>query len=343
MFKSYVYLLKEKGGLFYIGSRKSSYKDLIYDFWKYGTSSSKKKEILNNKENFKVKILKTFKTYKEALKFESLLHKKYNVKENKKYFNKSNALEFSFDSNKTISCYDTISKKNIRIREDIFYNNLNRYKTFSTGKVTVRFKEGTEFFNITVEEYKANKDLYITSSGNGVLCRHRGTDENYFKLPKEFYNKIEFETPAEVRRRYPKNFIAVRIKGENKTIYINSSEYNPEIHSSPGTRTLTKEGKKDKLKVLEFNIEKYKLPKKTLNPRVKVLLNGKEITLMLEEYRKLKELKENVEWTYNTNKGSVPVKNRETGERYMVSKEEFYKNRQKYETFGLKRKDKKNV
>lgn len=68
---------------------------------KYFSSSKNKEFIKDQKENpqdFKYKVLKIFSTRKEAIEHEIFLHKKFNVKLHKQFYNRSNQTSNGFDT-----------------------------------------------------------------------------------------------------------------------------------------------------------------------------------------------------------------------------------------------------
>lgn len=68
---------------------------------KYFSSSKNKEFIKDQKENpqdYKYKVLKIFSTRKEAIEHEIFLHKKFNVKLHKQFYNKSNQTSTGFDT-----------------------------------------------------------------------------------------------------------------------------------------------------------------------------------------------------------------------------------------------------
>ena len=75
---NYVYWVSD-GLKWYIGVRSSTIEP-EKDFWKYGTSSCRRQEILANPEMFKVYILADFNNRKEANAYEAFLHSYFNVK-----------------------------------------------------------------------------------------------------------------------------------------------------------------------------------------------------------------------------------------------------------------------
>lgn len=99
---SYVYRITNKEeNKHYYGSRvcKMSKRfsiNALEDLKEYKSTSSLKdfKTLqIERPEIFKYKIIKIFKTKNEAIEYESLLHKKFNVKDNPKFYNKHNQLK----------------------------------------------------------------------------------------------------------------------------------------------------------------------------------------------------------------------------------------------------------
>ena len=94
----YVYRITEiKTNEHYYGSRTQKTIDILEDFWSYCTSSKRKKIILENKNKYKVKIIKKFNNKSEMIIYESFLHNYFNVKQkNNNFFNEANQTPFFF-------------------------------------------------------------------------------------------------------------------------------------------------------------------------------------------------------------------------------------------------------
>lgn len=98
----------------YYGSRSTPKhdpgKDILEDFWSYKTSSKYNTLNENNKENYKVKIIrKDFSSRAEANIYEAYLHQYFDVKLHDKFWNEGNQTPFGFD---------TTGKKNATISEE---------------------------------------------------------------------------------------------------------------------------------------------------------------------------------------------------------------------------------
>ena len=114
----YVYRVTHvKDNISYYGSRicKSTVVP-ITDLHKYCTSSNRKGHILNNKHEYKFKIIKVFNNYADMICYESFLHQYFDVKLNSKFFNEANQLPHSFSTagrKKTAEQKQHLSKINI--------------------------------------------------------------------------------------------------------------------------------------------------------------------------------------------------------------------------------------
>ncbi|RLC46028.1 MAG: hypothetical protein DRH57_06860 [Candidatus Cloacimonadota bacterium] len=95
----YVYRVYDiKLNQYYYGSRIRARETIESDFWYYGTSSSKKHEIIDNPTRFRLKIIKILDSAKEMIILESYLHKFFNVKNHINFWNKSNQLPWGFNT-----------------------------------------------------------------------------------------------------------------------------------------------------------------------------------------------------------------------------------------------------
>lgn len=103
---NYVYRITNKeNNKHYYGVRSSKVEPTLDLGIKY-FSSSKDKEFMNeqlqNKDNFKYKVIKSFDTREEAINLEIKLHNKFDVAKNSNFYNKSKQLISSFDTSGTI-------------------------------------------------------------------------------------------------------------------------------------------------------------------------------------------------------------------------------------------------
>jgi len=82
---------------YYYGSRVKIKENIEDDFWFYCTSSKRKNLIKENKEKYKLKIIKKFNNAADMIIYESFLHQYFNVKINEKFFNEANQTPFGFN------------------------------------------------------------------------------------------------------------------------------------------------------------------------------------------------------------------------------------------------------
>ncbi len=121
----YVYRITTPKVKYYYGSR-SEKSEKIGIGVNYFTSSTNSDFVNSFKEEpniFKIKILKIFDNRSDAIIYESFLHKKFNVKNNNVFINKSNQTPFGFDitnPSEEVRQKMSISSKqtNILLRED---------------------------------------------------------------------------------------------------------------------------------------------------------------------------------------------------------------------------------
>lgn len=391
VFKSYVYEVTSNiDNKKYIGFRTSKQTDLISDFWSYGSSSCRKNDILKNPNNYSLKILKVFDNRLEALYYESFLHKKLNISINDNYFNRANSECVCGHSDVTgtvsVVVKDTGERKRINLSE--YYNNPDKYVTYVSGSVTVRFRGKKTFFNVTKEEFYKNRELYFTTGegiyfikdGDGfrkikdyeydsskhtllstlstcVLCRLRNSDDLWIKLPKDLYNKIDFETPREVvNRPENKNKLGVETL-DGKFVYIKLEEWDAEKHKplklnnvkrlDENKKIIEKQNiiKRKRINVYNKNLEIYESIFDNLlepfhdiinEPLIKCILDDKILKLPKSIYKKFKEQNRNIEYL-GAPKGVVPVFDTLTNKNTRIHKDIFYDNRDRYIALSSKK------
>lgn len=199
-----------KDDMYYYGSRKSKTNDAIKDFWTYCTSSKRAKDIKKNPHNYKVKIIKCFNNKAICSLYESFLHLKFDVRNNKKFFNEWNAPIFDFSTREHIVVKGANGKgKLIHIDEynrdiherfadrtgfTVVKDNDNNTFSISTSdprynttlfnvnkeKVTVTLSENPgEFFIVDKDEFYANRDKYLTSTQLAPMTEEKR--KNYSK------------------------------------------------------------------------------------------------------------------------------------------------------------------
>jgi hypothetical protein len=179
--KHYVYLLINKKPIdkkkYYIGVR-SCICEPSED--KYFSSSKIIKKIIKEQGLiFTKKILKIFRTREDAVNFEILLHKKFNVGENFKYYNIVNQTTNKFDTTGFIF----INGKKIPITD--YKMSLEKYHSF--GKVTLQNVLGEKFYvDVQDENYKKGILFGLTKNMVPVLDK---INNEYVNIPKNEYNK----------------------------------------------------------------------------------------------------------------------------------------------------------
>lgn len=171
IYYSYVYrITNTERNKHYYGSRicnmNNRYSDIaIEDLKQYKSSSSNNefKRLLEDSSGiFKFKIIKKFTTKAEAIKFEAKLHKKFDVKSNDNFYNKSNQGLTSFDFQERVickHCNESINLSNInRFHNDNCLKNPN--KDIEEIKSARKFKNGRKKVSQETKDNisKATKD-----------------------------------------------------------------------------------------------------------------------------------------------------------------------------------------
>lgn len=185
-------------GKHYYGSRTSSKSPELDIATKYfgSPSSEKNRWIIDdqkvNPSHYEYKILKCFGTRKEAIAFEVFLHKKFNVKRHRLFYNEANQTSSGFDSvgktnNKGFALYKSSNGEIIRTQ-----NSDDRVKTgelvhMNTGKVHVKDKVGNSYQVDVSDERITTGELLPTRTGYTIA---KNEDGSYFAVSiEEFKSK----------------------------------------------------------------------------------------------------------------------------------------------------------
>lgn len=172
----YVYrITNTKENKHYYGSRSSKVEPKLDLGIKYFSSSSDKEfknEQKENKSIFKYKVIKIFETRKEANMYEHLLHTRFQVHVNKKFYNLSisrGGEKFAMPD--TVYAKDLITGKYIRVSKQSYINNDNlvtdmynmrNYRDLKTGLIS----------RISIDEINLNPDRYEPADKNMVTVKN---------------------------------------------------------------------------------------------------------------------------------------------------------------------------
>lgn len=211
-FYCYVYKITNlKEGLFYYGSHKTI---KLNDG--YASSSVNVRKDINRlgPENFKKEVVKFFNTSEEMFRYEEKMIRK--VLGHPNCYNRGVTPECKIKNCVLVKDSEEnfyyVKVDDPRIGKTLFYSGIGKVSvmdkdgnTFQTsiddprylsgelvapnkGQVTVKTKDG--WINISQEEYRKNKDKYITPSNNRIIVKHKGQDnEKGFAIPLEEYKK----------------------------------------------------------------------------------------------------------------------------------------------------------
>lgn len=140
---------------------------------KYFSSSSDKKFVKDQKlnpENYKYKVIKTFKTRKEAIQFEIKLHNYFNVGINESFYNKVKQTSTGFDTTGIPICLGRILSD--KTKEKISKGNKGKQITEETKRKISKALQNTRR-NFTSEH---KKKLSKSNIGK-VICKNKTTNE----------------------------------------------------------------------------------------------------------------------------------------------------------------------
>jgi len=179
----------------YYGSRASKNKDLITDFWGYGTSSKRKHSILNNSINYKLKIIKEFDNYDDMIIYESFLHWYFNVKSHSVFFNEANQTPFGFANNRAGCVLSEVHKNKISKSITGKLNGMfGKTHTLETKKRWSDIRTGVRISEATKEKIsQANKGHFVSeatkekiSQANKGHTRNNGSVNGHAKVIEIF-------------------------------------------------------------------------------------------------------------------------------------------------------------
>lgn len=221
---------------------------------KYFSSSSDNNFIIdqkNNKNNYKYKIIKIFDNKIDAIKFESKLHYKFDVRNNANFYNLSNQSNDSFltqegelytISHGWISCkeyhlnkdiytlherklkvFDKINKVYIIIDYNTYNSDIKRYLHPSNDKVAVIDNTSNILVYISTKEYYSNINKYTSTNKGLVAVIDLLTKESKLVPVEEYYNNKNLVHPSS-------GLISVFDNIDKKYKSINRLEYESNIN-----------------------------------------------------------------------------------------------------------------
>lgn len=306
----YVYRIKNLITLkYYYGSRTSKDEPKKDIGLKYFTSSKYiKDDFKNNTQNYSIKIIKIFDNPEDKIMYESFLHAKFNVKNHKKFLNKSNQSKSGFDTTGKLVVENSKGYELIDVTE---YNK-NKHKRIMSGKVSATDKKGNKAL-ISVEEYHKNRGSYIHASEGKIPVMDKEGKNLYIGID-EFHKNRELYTHAS-------DGIIPVMDREGKSVQISVEEYHKNresyIHYSEGkVMVVNKDGKNIRITSEEYKKGNYDSILK--NKVCIVKADGSKEYVTSEEYIKNKT-------KYKVHSSDKVVAIDKDGNKFTLSKEEFDK------------------
>lgn len=184
-------LPKEDLGIFYFSSCKKLKNDIK----------------LIGAENFKFKVIILFNSAKDAINFETLIHKKFDVKNNDNFYNQANQLIDSFDTTGKAYYFNTLENKyefiSLSDKKDHHIGCMSGYQCY---------------FNIETNQYEM-----INKSDNriGTIYFHPNFDKRM--ITNNITNESKFIKLSDYENNYDKNIwkLCGKSINKNKTVYKN--------------------------------------------------------------------------------------------------------------------------
>lgn len=163
----YVYRITKKNTIeekvHYIGKHSGLLDDL--HTMKYTTSSKHISPIFTS-EDWKIKIVKIFKTAKEAVCFESKYHYRVDAARNPKFYNESNQTpNGKFDRTDLLTVHDKIDDKRRTITRKEYHESRDRFDSICCDKVLAKDVTSGEVITVTKEEFHSNNNLVGINKG----------------------------------------------------------------------------------------------------------------------------------------------------------------------------------
>ena len=181
-----------KEGMYYYGVHSCDClpkEDIGIKYLSSSTNINFIKDQKENPHNYKYKIVKIFNTRKEANKHEELLHKKFNVIFNEKFYNKWNS-NSTWTTAGLTGVTEISTSDRIMITVEEYKNNKHLYIAHAKNKV-VSLDLRYNINKIVSKEEFDNNDFYVGASYNNVSCLDL-RDSKTKKITKEEFDNNDF-------------------------------------------------------------------------------------------------------------------------------------------------------
>lgn len=200
--------LVEKKHYYGYKSCKTNPKDILGK--KYFSSSADKEfktDQKTNPQNYKYKIVRILKDKREAMVFESLLHKKFKVGKNPKFYNKTTQLHENFDTSGLIRCL-TVVGDSVFVESSDERIKSGELTVHQKNKTVVKDKDGN-YFQVDVTDPRLLSGELAGCRKNLVTAKDK--DGNIVSVEKQDPRYISGELVGVL-----KNKVIVKDKNGNK-------------------------------------------------------------------------------------------------------------------------------
>jgi len=200
---------------YYVGKHSGEIEDVGVTYFSSGKLKDYYKSNINQ---VRVKILYIGKDSMDAIRYESKVHMRLDVRANPKFFNEQNQGLASRDDRTglvTADNLETNERMTISVKE--FRENPHLYKSVQCDKVTCIDIETNNFKNVSKEEFDSNDNLKGVNHGK-IHTRLKSTNEKITVTKEEYHkNKCLY-----IR---PNDNISMKLKSTGEFVSIPKEEY----------------------------------------------------------------------------------------------------------------------
>lgn len=215
----------------YYGSRTSKLKDILKDFWNYRTSSKYNKIIKENKEDYKVKIIKIFDNSGDKILYEAFIHQFFNVKLHNSFWNKSNQTPFGFDTtglshDGRITEEGIMKMKETKMRKIIIdgIETTSAKENARNAAKTMKIKDdnGLSIYEkSTIKGLSTKNKVFIKNGEETNILIEQGKSQSKTKNSKEWKKLVGNKSRAQQKDSLKKSVKKYNIMKDNEVIISN--------------------------------------------------------------------------------------------------------------------------
>jgi hypothetical protein len=156
----------------YYGKRSSKCDpklDLGKIYFSSSLDESFKLDQKKNPQNYRYKVVQSFQSGKEAIIREAILHHKFDVGANPRFYNKTKQTPNGFDSSRSVTVKDLRTNKNFVMSMEDFEKSEDNIVGASSGSLNVKNLDTGETFRMLLS------DFYSLDKPNNIVSARKGT------------------------------------------------------------------------------------------------------------------------------------------------------------------------